>query len=445
MPAEVKPKVWVTRGATVLPLMDWSFTWSYSEPAEFTFTLDNQDGTYGQDSAIADVRNASPTYLVLHIQTGEDTWASPQLRVKGYRSGPDETAIVTGRCRLCELDVNDQAIDAGDGISTIEGETAATIINTILTEYGLTQTGAPSRVIPTFDLVGNPLDWLGELLPDYVFRMSTSTAGQLLFTQYTSHGSGPALEDREHLEVVDFFRSDDIYNRATVERVVPQSGEVVLFSIQQSFDTHPSPSVLEFTLDQPSRQFRFVTMKAYRGQSLFTELVLKDEHGDPTGITPYTMTSYTGTTPVYSFTVDYALTPDASSNGPFKSNLEILIVGYPLDVDPVPVEGYSYTASEGAGDRPYPEPFTLAVVPDLAAAQAVAEAKVEKGLRDGSLLDLEIRVLADMIPVPNGAATVTDYKKGFSAKAVIVETINLSGAESGDSGTMALQTTFMET
>jgi len=66
-------------------------------------------------------------------------------------------------------------------------------------------------------------------------------------------------------------------------------------------------------------------------------------------------------------------------------------------------------------------------------------------VRDGSLLDVGIRVLADMIPVPSGAATVTDYKNGFSAKAVIVETINLSGAESGDSGTMALQTTFMET
>ena len=444
MPAEVKPKVWVTRGATVLPLMDWSFTWSYSEPAEFTFTLDNQDGTYGQDSAIADVRNASPTYLVLHIQTGEDTWASPQLRVKGYRSGPDETAIVTGRCRLCELDVNDQAIDAGDGISTIEGETAATIINTILTEYGLTQTGAPSRVIPTFDLVGNPLDWLGELLPDYVFRMSTSTAGQLLFTQYTSHGSGPALEDREHLEVVDFQRSDDIYNRATVERVVPQSGEIELLNVQQSWDAHPSPSVLPFDLAEPSRQISIRTLKGYRGR--LEDLVLIDADDNPiSGPGPWTATRYTGITPVAKITVDYIKAINADTQGPYKPNIEILITGYPLDVDPVPTEGYSYTASSGSGDKPFPEPFSLAVVPDLAAAQAVAEAKVEKGLRDGSILDLETRVLADMIPVPNGAATVTDYKKGFSAKAVIVETINLSGAEGGDSGTMALQTTFMET
>ena len=34
-----------------------------------------------------------------------------------------------------------------------------------------------------------------------------------------------------------------------------------------------------------------------------------------------------------------------------------------------------------------------------------------------------------MIPVPNGAATVTDYKRLFGEGCVIVETINLSGAE----------------
>lgn len=441
MPAESDPIVWVTRGGTTLPLVDWSFTWSYSEPAEFSFTIDNEDGTYGPDSDLADVRNASPTYLVLHIQTGEDTWTSPDLRAKGYRSAPEETVILTGRCRLCEIDINDQAIDAGSGLSTIEGETADNIVDMILTPYGLTATGVPARVIPTFDLVGNPLDWLGELLPDYVFRMGTG--GQLLFTQYTSHGTGPDLVDEDHLEILDFFRSDDIYNRATVERVVPQSGEVTLLHVQQSFEAHPSPSVLPFNLDQPSRSFVFRIMKAYRGENLFAELVLLDENGDPTGPAPYTMTSYTGTTPVHSITVDYALTPDAAANGPFKSNLEILITGYPLDVDPPPTEGYSATETEGAGDRPFPEPFTLVVVPDLTAAQAVAAAKVEKGMRDGSLLDLEMRILADKIPVPNGATTVTDAKKNFASKAVIVETISLTGG-GVDTGTMSLQTTFVE-
>lgn len=439
MPAELDSLVWVTRGEVILPLVDWSFTWSYSEPAEFSFTIDNQSGDYGKDSDVADVRG-TPTYLTLHIQTGAVTWTSPDLRVKGYRSGPDETAILTGRCRLCELQVNDQQIDVGDGLSTIEGETADNIVDIILTEYGLTATGVPARVIPTFDLVGSPITWLEELLPDYVFRMGTG--GQVIFSLYTSHATGPDLVDEDHLEVLDFYRSDDIYNRATVERVVPQSGEIELLNLQQSWDTHPSPSVLEYDLSEPSRQISIRILKGYRGS--LQELVLIDEEDNPiTGPGPWTATRYTGITPVAKISVDYVLGLDAYDNGPFKSNIEILITGYPLDVDPVPTEGYSYTASEGAGDKPFPEPFSLAVVPDLTAAQSVAEAKVEKGMRDGSLLDLETRLLAGFIPIPNGGCTVTDAKKGFDAMGVIVETISLSGGE-GDTGTMSLQTTFVE-
>lgn len=432
----------MTRGATVLPSMDGTFTRSYSEPCEFSLTIDNEDGTYDQDSDLADVRNASPTYLNLRITTGVTTWVSPDIRVKTYRSGPDETVVVSGRCRLCELDVNDQVIDAGGGISTVEGETAANIVDMIITPYGLTATGVPSRVIPTFDLVGNPLNMLQDLLPDYVFYMGTGS--QIVFSPYTTHGSGPHLEDAEHLEIVDFVRSDDIYNRATVERVVPQSGEVVLLDVQQSWEQHPEPSVLPYNLEQPSRQMFFRIMKAYRGTDLLAELVLKDENGDPIGPSPYTMPSYTGTTPVHSITVDYTLRTTAAANGPFKSNIEILITGYPLDVDPVPIEGYSATATEGTGDKPYPEAFSYAVIPDLTAAQSVADAKVEQGMRDGSLLGLTTRILADKIPTPNGALTVTDFKKSLSSKAVICESFTLSWSESGDTGTMDVETTFVE-
>lgn len=434
----------VTRGGEEIEeASDISLTLSYSEPCEFSLTIDNSGGGYGPNSEISDVRAADPEYLLLNIQTGSDTWPDcPDLRVKTYRSGPDETVTVTGRCRLCELDKNEQAIDVGDGISTIEGETADVIVDMIVSAYGLTATGVPARVIPTFDLVGNPLEWLSELLPDYVFRMGTGN--QIIFSPYTTHASGPHLEDAAHLEVLDFVRSDDIYNKATVERVVPQSGEIELLHAQQSFDTHPSPSVLSFSFSEPSRQFTFRILKAYRGVDLNTEMVLLDENGDPTGTAPFTLDTYTGTVPVYGFTVDYALLPDAAANGPFKSNLEILVTGYPLDVDPVPLEGYSATATAGLGDQPYPEPFTLAVVPDLTAAMSVAEAKVEKGMRDGSLLGLSTRIMADKIPRANGGLTVTDAKKGLSNKAVIAESITLTLGAS-ETGTMAVETTFVET
>lgn len=444
METELEPDIWVTRGGEEeeLPVMSGNLTLSYSEPCEFTFELDNSSGDYEQDEELADVREPEPEYLLLNIQTGEDTWPDcPDLRVKNYRSGPDDTVTVSGRCRLCELDKNDQAIVV-DGISTVEGETAANLVDMIVAAYGLTATGVPDRVIPTFDLVGNPLEWLGEMLPDYVFRMGSGN--QVVFSLYTSHASGPHLEDEEHLEVLDFVRSDDIYNKATVERVVPTSGEVELLNVQQSWDAHPSPSVLEFTLDQPSRQFSFRILKGYRGK--LQEMVLLDESGDPiTGPGPFTNPSYTGTVPVYSFTVDYVPGIDAGDLGPYKPNIEILVTGLPLAVDPVPVDGYSATATAGAGDRPYPEAFSLVVVPDQTAAMSVAEAKVEKGLRDGSLLGLETRILANKIPIANGGATVTDAKKKFTAKPVIAESIRLSFDRSGDTGTMAVETTFMET
>ena len=176
--------------------MDWSFTWAIPSPPVHVHTRQPGRNLW---PGLRHRRRAQrqPYHLVLHIQTGEDTWANPQLRVRGcsgrinrYCHGP----LPTVRARR-----ERSGHRRRDGISTIE-ETAATIINTIPTEYGLTQTGAPSRVIPTFDLMEQPAG------------LARRTAARLRVPHEHEHGwpavvhavhlarKRPCSRDREHLE-----------------------------------------------------------------------------------------------------------------------------------------------------------------------------------------------------------------------------------------------------
>ncbi len=416
---------------------------TYNEPCTWSLRLDNSEQTYNADQPIANPRTLTDTVSIqFEDEVAESTWTSPDLLVEDYDYNTD-VVTVSGRCKLAKLDVDDQGIDVGDGTATLEDSTVAAALALIGAEVGLTFSGAPTRVIRgPIHLVGNLLQLVLEILgPTHVIRMGSGNT--VLVESSTTHSTATALTDNDDLEILTYRRTSYIYNKATVERIVETTGRQVLFQIQASGGEllGPTPSPIQ-SFVTPSRNFQFIVLSGYRG--VIDSITLRDDEGDPVGGGPFSgLFTYVGNDVVHGFTYVYTESDDADTWGvPWTPNVDILVIGYPSSVDPVPEVGYSETATAGAGNRPYPDPFSSLSVDTAADAQAMAQALVDRGTRDGNILNLAIRHRVDF-PIPNQEVPVTDFLSGIDESPVI-EATTIDWDESSDTGTITLEGTISE-
>jgi hypothetical protein len=194
MPAESAPIIWVTRSGSTLRTMGGNVSMPHSEPWTWSATLDNTAGTYHPFSTVALVRGAAAYYKINVSFAAETPWASCDLVAEDYEYNTDEVTI-SGRCRLAELDRDDQVIEVADELSTAEGETVAAILALVAAHCGLTVTGAPTRVVPQYHLVGNPLQMFRDLLePTHGFRMGTG--GQVVCFALSSRSNAGSTQRR---------------------------------------------------------------------------------------------------------------------------------------------------------------------------------------------------------------------------------------------------------
>ena len=170
------------------------------------------------------------------------------------------------------------------------------------------------------------------------------------------------------------------------------------------------------TLSEPSRAVR--VEKAEGRRSIVEDIVFRDSLGNPLNTQPFTGpgSAFYSLTPIHSVTFSNNLKPGAAGQGAYTPRWEFVLSGFPLGVDPVPVEGYSATSTEGAGDRPYPEPFTSLAIENLADAQASADALTEIGTRIGNILNFKVRLMPGKIPDPNALISITDAKSGLTGR-----------------------------
>lgn len=452
MSAELAPIIHVQRGNALIRTVSGTITMPYSEPCSWSVVLDNSSGNYNPSSPVAQVRANATTYSRIHVDDDVGEWSSPELVTEDYDYQTDVVTI-SGRCRLSELDREDQVIVVPDtdGLSTAEGWSCADLCDLIVTQYGLTIEGAPDRIVGEFNLVGSPLQMLRDLLePTHVFRMDSSP-GTIRVTPSTSHPIEGTLKDDEDLEILQLRRTTEIYNRATVERLVPQQQYEILFD-----DARSGPSELgaigappngPHQLRSPSRQFVITINDAYRsapgnGGGL-VGIRLIGEDGETVGPAPFLQPSYSGPTPVYAFSFNYIADEEAATKGPWTPNWRFQIQGVPIDVDPVPEVGYSETYSVGGGDRPYPEPHSSILVSTPADARAAAIALVERGTREGQILNCATRLRVSKIISANASVVVVDAQAELNLVAV-VEACTLAWDEQSDTGTLRYDCTFSE-
>jgi hypothetical protein len=437
MPAESAPIVWVTRSGTTIKTMGGNVSMPHSEPWTWSATLDNTAGTYHPFSTVALVRGAAAYYKINVSYAAETAWASCDLVAEDYEYDTDAVTI-SGRCRLAELDRDDQVIEVADELSTAEGETVAAILALVADHCGLTVTGAPTRVVPQYHLVGNPLQMFRDLLePTHGFRMGTG--GQVVCFALSSRSNTGSLKDDADLELLTFRRTTEIRNKATVERLVSQAGPEVLFSRSAS---EISSVGVQGPFDMtPSRQWWFTKKLAYRG--VINAVSPRDDVDDPVGTQPLIQQGYTNADASHGIMFTYELNADAYDNGDFVENYDVEIVGYPLDVDPPPEESYSETYSLGAGDRPYPEPFSVVSIDTAAEALAAATALVEQGVRMGQMLNLQTRLRPSKIFTANDELSLEDFLSGIDLD-VVLELPAFSWDESSDTGTLTYDCTFAE-
>lgn len=430
--SEVACLVIARAGATVLKKISSSITIVGDEPASWQIVLDNSERDYITTAAIANPRTFSST-LSLEVEGGGNSWNSVDLILEDY-SYDTNTVTISGRCRLAQLDREDQPI--GD----YENTTVAVVLAAVATLYGMTVTGAPTRALKLYHAIGNPLEIFRDLLqPTHTFRMGAGS--QIVIQSITSNPTGPSYEDDDHLEIVRFKRTSDIYNKATVERVVQTSGRITLVNDERSGGDELA-GTKTVTFSEPSRVFNLDRLFARRGK--IQSIVFLDQSNNPINATPFNQVVYVGLTPVYAMQFQYDLiTANAVNWGDWTPRWEIEISGYPLSISPVPIEGYSQTATAGAGDRPYPEPFTSLALETEAAALAAAQALVAIGTRQGNMLDFSTRLAPTMIPSPNQSCAVTDYLSGLSGS-FIVEAVTISEEESGDTGTITVEASRSE-
>lgn len=431
--------------STVLKKISSSLRLVLDEPASWTIVLDNSEGDYDPDESIANPRTYSNT-LSIEYETadGADSWTSPDLVLEDYDYDTDVVTL-TGRCRLAQLDRDDQVIDNGSGSATFENTTVDAVLDAIAAEYSMTVTGAPTRAVRSFQAVGNPLDMFRDLLyPTHCFRMGSGS--QIVVQAIDSNGSGPAYADAPDLEVVRFKRTSEIYNKATVERVTPNAGlQQLAFEERSGGDT--LVGVQSVTLSAPSR---YLLLRSYPAQirgdrGVITSMQLKDSEGGIVGASPYNKPSYVGNTPVASVDFQYELTdPEAVNWGPWTPRWIAEFWGYDTEDSPPEVEGYSATATAGSGDRPYPEPFTSLAIETESDAQDAADALVALGTRQGNILNFQCALHPDLIPWPNNALDLTDFKSGLTGTDWICEAVSIDEAEGGDTGTISIEATRSE-
>ena len=450
MPAEIAPIIYVTRASAIVRTTAGSITLPYSEPCSWNVTLDNSTGLYNPSAALAQVREHAEVYMQISVYDDElDSWVSPDLVAEDYDYNTDVVTL-SGRCRLAELDRDDQVIEVPDtgGLATAEGWTVANLCELICAHCGLTITGAPTRVVSEYNLVGNPLQMLRDLLePTHVFRMGEG--GQVVVTPATSHTSAGDLVDADDLEILRFRRTTQINNRATVERLVPQAQFETLFDESRSGGSElgaiDGPANGPHALSTPSRYFTFTIKDGYRaldGQLVGFRLIGED--GETVGTAPFTLGSYIGVEPVHAFSFYYLVDEeDATSWGPWTPNWRIQIQGIPADADPVPEVGYSETYSAGAGDRPYPEPYSSVALATAEDAQAAAQALVDVGIRAGNILNCATRLRPAKVFLANAGVTVVDASSELDVDAVI-EAVTDGWDEDGDTGTITYECTIPE-
>lgn len=438
--AESRPTITAALGATALKVAGGNFRLEFDEPSSFQLELHNGAGDYNPDAAIANPRTLTDRVIITVVKGG--TYNSPSFIVEDYDYGTS-VAVVSGRCILSLLDRNDQHIDVGDGTSTLENTTLAAALSLIGAAYGVTFSGVPTRNLAgPYHLVGNPLQWVRDLIgPTHVIRAGTGTT--ILVESATTHSTATAITADNKLEILTFKRTSEVYNKATVERLVETTGEVELYKEVASGGT-----ILQTTTDrdfsEPSRTFSIRENKALRAPNGALYLTLLDEEGDPVAPYPFTLGAYTGLTEIHGVRYYYDLdTRSPTWPGAWTPNLHLEIVGYPLEVSPVPTEGYSETATVGAGDRPYPEPFSSLLIDDATTAQAAAQALADRGSRIGNVLNANIRLTADL-PLPNQEVDITD-DPGLSGidETVLVESVEVSWSPT-DTGTTRLECSISE-
>jgi len=418
-------------GETVLRKIRTSLTLVGDEPCPWEITLDNSSGDYNPSSSIANPRTYTE-YLSITVDNESDTpWDSPDLVLEDY-DYDTSTVTLTGRCRLSELDREDQII--GD----FEDETVANILTAIAAEYGLTVTGAPTRTVKMFHAIGNPLDMFRELLsPTHTFRMGAG--GQIVCESVLTHDPGPSLSDDEDLEILRFKRTSEIYNKATVERVAASGGLVTLFNEGRSGGSSLGAGQ-EAVFSEPTRNFIIRTKFGERGE--LNSIVPWSEDGPLTPL-PLNQTAWSSTTPIVKLVFVYELNVSAATWGEYTPNWWMEVAGWPISVDPVPEEGYSQTAFAGAGDRPYPEPFTSISISSESDALTAAQALVELGTRQGTILTVATRLNPTKIAKPNSTIQVEDYESQLDDE-FVVEATTISDDESGDTGTITIEATYSE-
>jgi len=431
--SELAPIVTVSTSGGLLKKRASSLTMVLDEPCSWSVRLDNSEGDYNPSASLSNPRTYGG-YLTINVSDGDNIWPSPDLVVEDYDYNT-ETVTLSGRCRLSQLDREDQV----EG--TYEDTTVSAILSDVAGSYGLSVSGAPSRKVVEFQAVGNPLEWFRDLLaPTHTFRMGSG--GTIIVQPVSGASGGPSYTDEDHLEIVRFKRTSEIFNKAIVERVYNTGG------IQRLVDEGRSEgsslgAEQEVILSSPSRNFYMTEMFGERGRLNSVQLI---GAGDSilSGALPYTIRSYTGVEPVHKIRFSYDLVDPAATNwGAWTPNWYVIVDGYPADVDEPPEEDYHAVSSVGGGNRPYPEPFTSLAIETQSDAQHAATALTTVGTRQGNILNCSVRLLPLLIPYPNQSVTINDYLSGLSGS-FVVEAVTISEDEDGDTGTISVEATRSE-
>lgn len=438
MPSYVKPRITLSG----LPTVTGDFQRPYSEPCTWKAVLDNKSRTYGFTSDIANPAAYTGTFNLNLLDSEGETWSSPDLVLKLYDYDTG-TVSISGKCKLDLMDRNSQNIivDSETGSMTVENMPLNEVLQLLADTAGLTVSGAPSTNVVEWHLADiNPLKEFQKLCdPTLVFYMGSGNT--IIVESATDHTLARTLTGHDDLFLLKFSRSDELTNAATVERIVPQPGRVVLFDEGGSGGSEIEETNGPHALSEPSRSLTFEIKEALRGRII--GIVLLDESGDPIYEDQFTMPSYTGTVPVHSFTFIYDVNELADSwPGEWTPQWHIRITGLGLDAAPVPLEGYSATATAGAGDRPYEEAFSSAAINNQTEAGVAAQALADRGARAGNVLNVATRLTAD-VPTPNAGVRVTDWHAEISSLDCVLELLKITWAAKGDSGTMSWDMTFL--
>lgn len=433
--SEMACLVTFTDGSSNLKKSSSNLQLNMEEPCTWSVTLDNSEGDYNPGESIANPRTYTGVFnLVYEAWDGSSSRTSPDLILEDY-DYDTHTVTLSGRCKLAKLDREDQVF--GD----FKEVTVAAICTALAAPYGLTVAGAPSRTVKLFRGFGNPLNLLRTLLyPTHTFRMGAGS--EIVVEPVATHTGGPTITDEDWLEVLKFKRTSEIFNKATVERVEGGGGQQTLADEERSASAgeniYDSQRV---DLSSPSRSFSIDVDFGQRGE--LTNFVVWEEEGSAIGPLEGTKT-YLGTTDATYITFDYILSDWAydPDRGPFTPTWQVVISGTPAE-GVAPSEDFSATASAGAGDRPYPEPFTSLALETYADALAAAQALVHVGTRRGNPLEAAWRLSPDKIGWPNQEFALTDYLSGLT-DGWIAETLNVTEEEAGDTGTITMEASRAE-